>query len=637
MDMRLIAAIEDLLLGNFDPYWFWSMGVVLLTLAVIGIAPVVLETGVGSHGTLMVYARRIFLSFFAALVTLLIGGAIMLPSRLGRSLAGDLAAEWAWDWGPFLIAAIILGLGIRLLWQRYADPWISQQLRALRTEQETEMLSDIRTEIDIYQALDYHPPDFYKPDQVFTGLTPNREPIYFAMADWYETNKTVVGATRFGKGVTAQIWADQAIRRGDMLIYVDPKKDKFMPHVLRQICDETGRRFIALDLVDQSSRGTWAPFVGGTPQDRRSRFYDIMDMGDRGTDADHYKAGARKRIFPLFDGSSSTSIAALLHAVDTLSAKDEAAEKALSTVSSRLTEWASYPKFSPPSGKGFSIEQSLLSNAVVYVRGSLDDLVVNAATRAFIMEVVQEVRRLELQRTTHVTLMVDEVRFTLSETLLRALATVLGVNCDVVTMYQNFGDLKAPIDERIDGESALQSVRVNSQIKLLFGGTDPETAEWVAEASGTRLKKITQMEQTDVNRSGGEVFSPLRRLKHEEEAWISMNTVLALPPRVAVLFRPRALAEIVCVDKIPLKPASAAVGPPTGQAVSSPAAPGGPSASQAAPPQSVARPPAISHQGLHPAVPPPASNQPPRPKRRSPAKPKPAAPAPAPAGASGRS
>src|SRR5580658_4411143 len=216
-----------------------------------------------------------------------------------------------------------------------------------------------------------------------------------------------------------------------------------------------------------------------------------------------------------------------------------------------------YRKFAPKPGKGFSVEQSLLNNAVVYVRGSLDDLVVNAATRAFIMEVVQEARRLKHQRTAHLTLMVDEVRFTLSETLLRALATILGANADIVTMYQNFGDLKSPIDERIDGDSALQSVRVNSQIKLLFGGTDPETAEWVAEASGTRLKRIMQMEQTEVNRSGGEVFAPVRRLKDEEEEWVTKNQVLALPPRVAALFRPRALAQIICVDKIPVKPAPA--------------------------------------------------------------------------------
>jgi hypothetical protein len=47
---------------------------------------------------------------------------------------------------------------------------------------------------------------------------------------------------------------------------------------------------------------------------------------------------------------------------------------------------------------------------------------------------------------------------------------------------------------------------------------------------------------------------PVKRLKDEEETLVSMNTLLALPPRDAVLFRLRSLAEIVCVDKITVKP-----------------------------------------------------------------------------------
>jgi hypothetical protein len=555
---KRINGIEDFFLSGFDPYWFWTMAVVLLVLAVIGIAPVRLEPNIGSHGTLMVYSRRVFLSFFAALLTLLAGAATVLPDRIGNPLTAQLLGEWAWRWWAFLLSALAVGLCVRFLWQRYAAPWISEKTRALRTEQDTEELSDIRNSISLYKAIDYNPPDYYKPDQIFTGLNAARQPIYMSLKVWYETHKTLVGATRFGKGITAQIWADQIIRRGDALIYIDPKFDDFMPHVLRQICAEVGRKFIVLDLVDPNAPGAWGPFIGGTPADRRSRFYDVMDMADRGTDADHYKAGARMHMFKLFDAQAATTIGGMLHEVEAASAGDEDTAKTLSTVRSRLTEWNAYAKLAPKSGRGFSVEQSLINGAVVYVRGSLDDLVVSAATRALIMEIVQEARRLKPQRSAALTLMVDELRFTLSETLLRALATVLGSNVNIVTMFQNFGDLAAPTDTRIDGEGALQTVRTNSQVKMLFGGTDPETAEWIADSSGTRLKKITQMEQTEVNRSGGETFAPVRRLKNEEENYIPINDIMGLPPRVGVLFRPHELAEIVAVDKIALKPAAAA-------------------------------------------------------------------------------
>jgi TraM recognition site of TraD and TraG len=561
--MWRILQLEDFLVAGVDPYWFESLGIILLVLAAIGVSPVVLETGLGSHGTMMVYLRRTVLCLLAALLTLGVGAAIILPGRLGAGIAAGMVWTWLAYWGPFLAAALIIGVSTRLLWQRYGAPWLSARLRWLRQEQETETLSDIRSEIEAYRALDYYPPDHYRPDAVFTGLSPVGQPVYLPLTDWYQTHKTVVGATRYGKGITAQIWADQLIRRGDGLIYVDPKGDDFLPLVLQQVCAETGRRFITVDLVDEQARGAWSPFVGGSPKDRRARFFDVMDLLDRGTDGDYYKAGARRRLVKLFQVAPSTTIGALLSHVEAAAAADEEARKAFDGVRSRLTEWAEYPKLAPKAGRGFSIEQSLLNNAIVYVHGDLDDNVIAGATRAFIMEVMQEARRLKKQRTAHLTVMVDEVRFTLSETLLRALATVLGAKVDIVTMYQNFGDLKAVADTRIDGEGALQSVRTNSQVKLLFGGTDAETAEAVAESSGTRLKKIAQMEQTEVNRSGGEVYAPVRRLKDEEETFVSMNTVLALPPRVAVLFRPRSLAEIVCVDKIPVKPAPAGAAPAT--------------------------------------------------------------------------
>ena len=99
----------------------------------------------------------------------------------------------------------------------------------------------------------------------------------------------------------------------------------------------------------------------------------------------------------------------------------------------------------------------------------------------------------------------------------------------------------------------LQAVRVNSQLKLVFGGTDLVTADWVAEASGTRRLTVARLERTEINRAGGETWARQRTLSDLEEPMVPMNTVLALPPRVAVLLRPRALARIVTVAPVPVE------------------------------------------------------------------------------------
>ncbi|MBC7906090.1 MAG: TraM recognition domain-containing protein [Rhodospirillaceae bacterium] len=163
----------------------------------------------------------------------------------------------------------------------------------------------------------------------------------------------------------------------------------------------------------------------------------------------------------------------------------------------------------------------------------------------------QEARRLQHQRGSHLCLFIDELKFLASDTIVKALATIAGFDAEIITAYQNFGDLLNPDDSRLDGRAVLQAVQVNSQIKLIFGGTDPDTAEYVAEASGTRMKKITRFERTEINRSGGESWARQRMLADQEEALIPINTVLALPRRVAVLLRPKHLAQVVCVSPVP--------------------------------------------------------------------------------------
>jgi len=547
----------DLILAHFEPLWFWIEGGLLFLLGLLGLAPIRLESDLGSHGTLQVTLRHLILVLIAGFVILGIGAGLLFWIRLGGQLAGELGAVYLGRWGPFCLAALVLGLILRLVSHRHLLPRISSWLRALRIVQPTEAASDIRDEIDAYRALDFHPAAHYRPGQVLVGLTPEGEAVHVELAEWTEINKTVVGATRYGKGITFQIWAEQGIARGDTVILVDPKRDRFLPRVLRQAAEASGRRFIALDLSDPDSPGAWSPFQGGSAADRRARFFDIMELTDRGTDADHYKALAREQLFDLFEAGAVTTLPSLLAKVAELSATDEDRAKALSTVRARLKEWAGTAKLCPKTGKGFKVERSLTDAAVVYVVGSLDDGVIRAATRAFIQEVIQEARRLAPQRASHLSLFIDEMKFLASDTIVKALATIAGFNAKIITAYQNFGDLLNPDDTRLDGRAVLQSVQVNSQIKLIFGGTDPDTALWVAEASGTRMKKITRFERTEINRSGGETWARQRMLADQEEALIPVNTVLALPRRVAVLLRPKHLAQVVCVSPVPVVAAEA--------------------------------------------------------------------------------
>jgi type IV secretory pathway TraG/TraD family ATPase VirD4 len=132
----------------------------------------------------------------------------------------------------------------------------------------------------------------------------------------------------------------------------------------------------------------------------------------------------------------------------------------------------------------------------------------------------------------------------------RVLAAAASANVNMTVAFQSFADMLSPDDKTLDGRAVLQSVLTNCQVKLIFGGTDAETAEWVATASGTVRKRVAKTERTKVGALGGETWEDQRTLGDAEEALIPENTVLSLPPGRAVLFQPGKLATVVQVSPI---------------------------------------------------------------------------------------
>jgi hypothetical protein len=134
-----------------------------------------------------------------------------------------------------------------------------------------------------------------------------------------------------------------------------------------------------------------------------------------------------------------------------------------------------------------------------------------------------------------------------------ALATIVGSRVNIVTACQSINDLKTPDDINLDGEATYRSISTNSQLKLVYGGADSDTAEWVAKLSGTIVKQVTSMEKVTVKSAGAEEWDLGRTIKPLEEALITENVALTLPPRVCVVFRPSELATVTFTAPVPVK------------------------------------------------------------------------------------
>ena len=372
VDKHVQEGLSDLIL-MFDPYWFLALSFLLFIICLVGMSPMKYDNNLTSLDVFMVTVRRVMFVFVVALFLFLpfFWTALIkvVDFEIGTELFADRFKLWSWR----LLGAAVLGFVFRIAFTRYIRPKTSQIWRKLKVRQKTEKLSDINSEIAKYQAHDFLPSDHYKPNHRFVGLlAENKKPAYLTEDNYRGTHQAVIGATRYGKGITFQALTEQAILAGDCVVIIDPKGDKFLPRVLKQTCEKANRRFVMLNLDDENSSGSWSPFAGGSPRDRRTRFFTLMNLADRGTDADHYKALARQGIFDFFKSNTPSTLAKLKHYVENKSGFDDQTYQAMSTLRSRLAEWKDYSKLNPKPNRGFNIENSLKGNAVIYMRGSLD-------------------------------------------------------------------------------------------------------------------------------------------------------------------------------------------------------------------------------------------------------------------------
>ena len=522
-----------------DPYWWIAIGLLLFILSMIHFAPLTLEEN--NHKTkdhFFMVIRRIAVGIFVGLffiyplVLYILYGAIAEDTR---EIASQAFKDWAWDmlssYWTLPVAGLLSGITLNMVWHRYCEPYLSNLGRSLRVNQHEDKLSDITVEAKELVSKNFNPETYFKNGYYFVGLDEDNKPIYISDDEFEETHSAYFGPTGTGKGVLAGMILTQAIRKGHCVFMLDPKDDDNLPYILQNEAKKANKSFVYLDLND-GGRGGWHPFKGGLIRDRRSRMIAAFGLEKGGTNADVYKSKERgivDRLLKETDGS----IKAMCDACEGHFDGD-----GLSSLRDGLKEWSNISTFVPNKKKeGHSIEKSLLNGAVVYVRGSTADGVVSAATKAYISELLQEAKRLKKDRTTHLTTFFDEVRFYISNEVVDGLATIRSAKVNMNLATQSISDLLNIQDATINGKALQQSFEINCRNKFLYAAGDDETAIWGETISGTTTKRVAMNEKVETNRWGGEKWEKTRAFTSVDVPFINRNTLLTLPPRVAILYR----------------------------------------------------------------------------------------------------
>lgn len=451
-------------------------------------------------------------------------------ARFGTIVRGQLGRYW-----PLILAAIVYGVVLRFVWDRYITPKLSRYWRDLRVKQEIDKLVDARDEVQNLQAKTFEPEDYFVDGRIFYGLDEHDQPIYFDLQEFQTTHHLVLGPSDFGKGIILQPVFKQVIRIGFGVFLVDPKGDKWLPYLLQNEAKRAGRRFVYLDLRPEG-KGTWHPFMGGSARERRTRITRAFNLDKAGDNSDVYKAKERGLLDDALENTDG-SVKALLAYVN------EREDGELSMLRDSLREWSRVSTFAQPGKrKGHSIERCLMENAIVYVRGDLRDPVVKEATKAYIAELTGEIERLVNVRPAHVVFATDELKFVACKELNEAVATIRQHRCNMFLLGQSMANIETLDDKRIDGKAFAREIEVNTPNKFVYRAEDVRSAEWVEYMSTKQQLSVLGGEQTKVNTHGGEVWEGQRRIINQEAPIISATTARNLPRRVGIAFMPGRIA-----------------------------------------------------------------------------------------------
>ncbi|HHI5971657.1 TPA: triK protein [Escherichia coli] len=454
-----------------------------------------------------------------------------------------------------IVTIFILPYFIQLVYRRLIAPKISAWKRKYRVSQTADNVSDIRVENDRFQSKQFNPRDYYKDGYMFMGLGTNDEPIYITDDEFKSKNIKVIGATQTGKGVWQQVAIDQCIWKGWGVWFFDQKPDDFIYSVMVQSCKDWGRKLPSVvDLTGESGLGDYSPFEGGSTRERLERFYKAFGLNKGGTDADHYKNMNKEVMSFIADYWDGT----LPHLEKLLSGKDSSIPEnkkdwvfeASSNIRTELAIWRLLPNLFPKKGESFSVDNAIDNGDVVYVRARQDDDLIRQITTSLLVEWKDYV--VKTCPAIHQFCMLDEARFIMSDNVANALATVLSKNANMGLAYQQRDDLQKNPDKTVNGEALQASAETNTLLTLIYKCSF-DTAEWIAQESGTKPITVTKLEDVETDGFGSERWGGKRMIGQVEEHFITTNSIRALKKRVGVFDNNEGLMQFLFTCWIPLR------------------------------------------------------------------------------------
>lgn len=380
----------------------------------------------------------------------------------------------------------------------------------------------------------------FEPGMCVVGMgVESKKPKTLQMKQIRKMHIQIIGGTGTGKSVEAANILSQCGLAGDAVIVFDPKDDEYMARVLARQAEKQGKPFYLIDLR-QSARPVVSLFEGAEAYQIEELLNVAFDSAPTGSEADFYRLDDREAAHALADLAEDAGVHAL---PDLLQLAEDNRLDSVKKFYAELRELARL-KAVTAAESGIDFQKAIQDEgAYIYVIGSTTQLATKKATKTLLMRLIQIITTRQREGARPVALCLDELKHLLSAPALTALGTIRDRGCHLLLAHQSLGGLDDVAG--IPPASVRGAVLDNTALKVVYRASDPQTAKYYSEFSGS-VKKSIYSDRVDDRLNEG------LSITEAEAALVDVNTLLALPSGAAVVYGDGP-AELVKIE--PLEPA----------------------------------------------------------------------------------
>jgi hypothetical protein len=356
---------------------------------------------------------------------------------------------------------------------------------------------------------------------IFIGLDEYVKPIYLKFDDWRARHFLIVGASRSGKGVVMQGLGVQSLMLGETLVVLDPKGDKYMPHIFKEYCQQSGAAYNYIDLTKDMEQ---INLIADTnPRDLKNCFIEAFSQREIGSESDVYRKNEQEFLENLsrfiFEETANKNLAQVLREYDI--------DRYTDNYKSSVSDLNKLAKLTSINALGNSLESLVKKGGCIYIVGDLLDETIKKVQRFIFCRIVQLARNYSnAGKEQSITVFADELVAHISRFVAESYTVSLGWGLRIISAIQDLKLLRgAPAD--LDPEFLKGAIFGNSQNKLFYRADDIDTADFLSDMTG---QIIVEQEQKTVTRSGlnAEKLERHTRLVEAQRNYFDRNMILNL-------------------------------------------------------------------------------------------------------------